>query len=441
MAKPYETSIDAWVRKALVEAKQKGKRLEEGIEGRPGLFVAVEPTGKTFWLGRYQLGKGANRSRKRTSLGRYGQGGLTLADATEALAALTSAAAKGVDSLTEQKTKALLDALTLRRMFEERKTKDGGTSARTLQDYEDVLTKFVFPAKIGRENSARTYGDTPASDISSQEFASLLMEMEDASKHRAHKIRSALGSTYSWAQRRRLVIDNPLKGLAFTHQSERRKRVLTDEELGRLWNASQSFEGVYGATRFIIQLAMLTGQRNSEVAGMEVAELKGLDTATPRWDIPARRMKRKTDDQYVPLSKQAASIIGDALAGADKTHVFPGTTHGRRRERDWQSLYISQDTVSHAFGRVSKAAKVKNIRLHDMRKCITSWLAEHGHATPEVLDAILHHGRKGVTGTHYNFALYEGQVRKALQLWADYVVAVAKASANKGANVSKLVRA
>ena len=441
MAKAYDTSIDAWVRKALAEAKKDGKRREEAIEGRQGLFVAVEPSGMVFWLGRYQLGRGAKRVRKRTSLGRYGQGGLTLAEATDALAALTSAAAKGVDSLAEQKTKAASDALTLRRMFEERKAKDGSTAARTLQDYEDVLSKFVFPAKIGRENSKRSYGDTPASEITAQEFASLLMEMEDASKHRAHKIRSALGSTYGWAQRRRLVIDNPLKGLAFTHQSERRKRVLTDEELARLWNASHAFEGIYGATRFIIQLAMLTGQRNSEVAGMEVAELKGLESATPRWDIPGRRMKRKTDDQHVPLSKQAVAIVRDALTGANKTHVFPGTPHGRRKEKDWQSPYISQDTVSHAFGRLSKAAKVKNIRLHDMRKCITSWLAEHGHATSDVLDAILHHGRKGVTGTHYNFALYEGQVRKALQLWADHVEAVAAAETNKRSNVSKLVRA
>jgi hypothetical protein len=56
---------------------------------------------------------------------------------------------------------------------------------------------------------------------------------------------------------------------------------------------------------------------------------------------------------------------------------------------------------------------VVDVHLHDMRKCITSCF-EHGHATAEVLDAILHHGRKGVTGTHYNFALYEKQVRKAL---------------------------
>ena len=415
MVRAYDTSVESWVKKALTETRETGKRLEEPVEGRIGLFVAVEPTGKVFWLGRYQLGKGANRARRRTSLGRYGQGGLTLADATEKLATFTSAAAKGVDCLTEQKTKAKSDTYTLKRLFEERLSKDGGTASRTLSDYESALTKFVFPE----------LGDIPASEITAQQFAALLIRMEDESKHRAHKIRSALGSTYSWAQRRRLVIDNPVKGLAFTHQSERRKRVLDDAELGRLWKAAIGFEGVSEPTRHIIQLGMLTGQRNSEVGGMEVGELKGLNTATPRWDIPGRRMKRKSDDQYVPLSKQAAGIVKAALNEANATHVFPGTTHGRRLGKDWQSLYITQDTVSHAFARVAKAAKVKNIRLHDMRKCITSWLAEHGHAAPEVLDAILHHGRKGVTGSHYNFALYEGQVRRALQLWADHVETVA----------------
>jgi integrase len=92
--------------------------------------------------------------------------------------------------------------------------------------------------------------------------------------------------------------------------------------------------------------------------------------------------------------------------------------------REWRQEHIGQETVSRAFSRIAAVAKLKDIRLHDMRKCITSWLAEHGHATPEVLDAILHHGRKGVTGTHYNFALYERQVRSALQAWADHVEAI-----------------
>ena len=69
--------------------------------------------------------------------------------------------------------------------------------------------------------------------------------------------------------------------------------------------------------RDIVRLAILTGQRNSETAGAELIELKGLDTATPRWDIPARRMKRRGDDQHVPLAPQAVAIFHRAIERAD----------------------------------------------------------------------------------------------------------------------------
>ena len=307
-------------------------------------------------------------------------------------------------------------------MFAERKAKDSETAARTLDDYELALEKDIFPE----------LGSRKAAAISPEDLAKVLERVEDRAKHAAHKARSAIGSTYRWAQRRRLVAINPCAGLAFTYQADRRKRILSDAELVRIWKAAQSSENVSQPVRRIVQIAMLVGQRNSEVAGMERAELKGLDTATPRWEIPGRRMKRKSDDQFVPLPTQAAEIIRNAVAeSADSVHVFPGTTHGRRQGKDWRSLHVSQDTVSHAFARIAEAAKVSDVHLHDFRKCITSWLAEYGHASPEVLDAILHHGRKGVTGSHYNFALYEGQVRKALQVWTDHVVAVSAKTASE----------
>src|SRR5262245_2792933 len=47
-------------------------------------------------------------------------------------------------------------------------------------------------------------------------------------------------------------------------------------------------------------------------------------------------------------------------------------------------------------------------------------------------------GRKGVTGTHYNFALYEKQVRKALQTWADHVEVIAQDEGAGQGNVVQL---
>jgi integrase len=298
-------------------------------------------------------------------------------------------------------------------------------------DYASALERDVFPA----------LGARPADDITADQFARVLEKIEDRSAHAAHKARSGLGSTYTWAQRRRLVTVNPVKGLAFTHQSERRKRILTDAEMVLLWHGI-ALAGQMGVVTEpvcnIVRLAILTGQRNSEVAGMATAELKGLDTSTPRWDIPAERMKRKSDDQFVPLTKQVVAIVNASLASDNQRHVFPGTTHGRTGGT-WLQEHIGQETVSRAMARITKVAGLKDVHLHDMRKCVTSWLAEHGHATPEVLDAILHHGRRGVTGTHYNFALYEGQVRKALSIWADHIERITSAPARVGTgNVVKL---
>ena len=82
----------------------------------------------------------------------------------------------------------------------------------------------------------------------------------------------------------------------------------------------------------IIRLAMLTGQRRSEVAGARVAELT-LDGAAPMWTIPGdtrrtgkvirgRTKNRRT--QVLPLSTQAVALFKHAITRAGKSElVFP----------------------------------------------------------------------------------------------------------------------
>jgi integrase len=406
------------------------KQTEWCIEGERGLSLVVKPplpgksSGIATYFVRYQLGKGRDRQQVRLAIGRAGEGGMPLAKARERAKELMTKVESGIDPVAEQR--AIGAEMTLRQLFEERFAKDEDTAARTLQDYKDILEKDVFA----------TLGDRPANHIKPEEFAVVLERIEARAKHAAHKARSALGSTYRWGQKQwrkgvRLVVVNPVASIGFNHQSTPRKRRLTDADLGILWLAAHDPSTADEGTRLIVQLAILTGQRNSEVAGAELDELKGLETATPRWDIPAGRMKRKSDEQFVPLVPQAVTRFKRAIEIANgSTHVFPGTTHGRREGSEWRQEHIAQETVSKAFARIRELAELDDIRLHDMRKVMTTWLADHGHATGEVLDAILHHGRKGVTGTHYNFALYEGQVRKALQFWSNHIEAVVAGKTN-----------
>jgi integrase len=406
------------------------------VEGERGLSLVVKPSGVATYYVRYQLGKGTDRKQVRLAIGRAGEGGMALVKAREKAQELISKVENGIDPVAEQR--AIGAEMTLRQLFEERFARDRDTAPRTLEDYKAILDKDVF----------ETLGDKPANRIKPEEFALVLEGIEARAKHAAHKARSALGSTYRWGQKQwskgvRLVVVNPVASIGFNHQSAPRKRRLTDAELGKLWTAIDSLEVAFNeSTRLIVKLAILTGQRNSEVAGAELAELKGLDTATPRWDIPAHRMKRKSDDQYVPLVPQAVKLFKRAIEAADgSTYVFPGVTQGRRHGHEWRQEHIGQETVSKAFARIAEIAGLEDIRLHDQRKVLTTWLAEHGHATPEVLDAILHHGRKGVTGTHYNFALYEGQVRKALQLWANHIDAIVAGKKDMTDNVHHLATA
>ena len=331
--------------------------------------------------------------------------------------------AKGEDPVAAERERK--GALSLSQLFEERLCTDKKTSPRTLDDYRRVLEKHVFPS----------LGNQGANQITEEQFARVLRTIEkDAPRpdkkgkakgapHAAHKAQSALGSTYRWARKKGLggVKSNPVEKLGFIVASKPRERVLTQNELVHLWRVYESTD--FNATdqvKRILKLATLIGQRNSEIAGARQAELRDLNGENPQWRIPANRMKRKSGrDQTIPLSRQAAAIFREAVKEAgDSEFVFPGSTHGRQQNR---TQHIARGTISNAMSRGMKLAALKDIRVHDQRKQLATWLAENQYAGSAVLDAILHHAPRGVTGRFYNFATLEKAVRSALQLWADHV--------------------
>ena len=108
------------------------------------------------------------------------------------------------------------------------------------------------------------------------------------------------------------------------------------------------------------------------------------------------------------------------------------------QDRKANTRNINRESASRAMSRLCERIGLENARLHDLRKCVTTWLRERG-TSPDICDLILHHARGGVTGAFYDFATLEGPVREALQRWADHVE---RAGAGKGSdNVRTLVRA
>jgi integrase len=335
---------------------------------------------------------------------------------------------------------------TLRELFDSferfNQTSPEGLAAQTLKNYRRCLSKDVFP----------TLGHVPLNELTAKDFARCLTTIEQRSPKIAHECRSALGSTYKWAIKRLLVDVNPFNGMGFIHQGKPRDRLITDDEIARLWQAIDSKE--FGATkemRLLLKLAIITGQRNSEVGGARRSELHiGPTMANPCWQIPRSRMKRKKGrlDQFVFLSPQAAALFQEALdlAGPDSDVVFPAQPRGRHSSQTIEHEHIGQQGTSRAWARLRVLAKVKDANLHDVRKALVTYLDERGERS-DILDRILDHAvghhsgqRNSVTESHYVRSVLADPLRKAWARWADHVDAVVAGKRENADNVIPIQR-
>lgn len=109
---------------------------------------------------------------------------------------------------------------------------------------------------------------------------------------------------------------NPLRAYAGP-AIRSRERVATQEELRRVWLGLEDMakNPAGRSTALALQLAMLTLQRLSEVAGLTRGEV---DFGARRWTIPSARTKNKSP-QVVPLAPLAFKTLkaGFEHSGAD----------------------------------------------------------------------------------------------------------------------------
>lgn len=419
-------AVDALISRIDKQDPAPVTQLEWKVDGVPGLSLVRTPAGVWSWSLRFMAGAGARRKSVRRAIGRAnGPAPKSLADArAEALkVASEGPQAFGADGEPKQTLQELWEAFE---KFNEASTNGKRRATRTMRDYRYYLDRDVFP----------TLGHVPLNEITPKDFAKVLAKAEQRSPKGAHESRSALGSLFKWSKHRLLVDENPMIGMGFTYKSEPRDRLVTDDEIARLWKAIDDPE--FGATkgmRLLLKLAILTGQRNSEVAGARRSELHiGATVATPHWRIPRARMKRKKgkQDQFVFLSTQAAALFQEALglAGDDSDYVFPAQPRGRQSQQTIEQEHISQESVSRAWARLRTFSKVDGANLHDTRKSITTYLGDRGEGS-DILDRILdhvvgHHSnqRNSVTETHYLFSVLAKPLKTAWQKWADHVDAI-----------------
>jgi integrase len=156
-----------------------------------------------------------------------------------------------------------------------------------------------------------------------------------------------------------------------TKPAERaRDRILTDDEIRHLWQATKAHPGPFSS---LVRFLLLSGCRRGEALFMTRDELNGRD-----WLIPAARHKSKREF-LLPLSKAAAGVLAAMpVIGPADGYLF--TVNGRS----------PIGAESKAKARLDKASGVTGWTLHDLRRSARSLMSRAGVPTDHAERAIGH---------------------------------------------------
>ena len=166
--------------------------------------------------------------------------------------------------------------------------------------------------------------------------------------------------------------ENPCRGIKRFREVSR-DRFLSGEELSRFFEALDLTENP--AFKDFILLSLFTGARKSNVLSMR---WKDIDFERSVWKIPGERSKNG-DPMRVPLGPDVLDILRRRRAETSSVFVLPGPGakgHYMEPKRAWGTLL--------------KRAKLEDLRIHDLRRSMGSWMTIGGTSLPIVGKALGH---------------------------------------------------
>jgi integrase len=287
-----------------------------------------------------------------------------------------------------------------------------------------ALMKARSYAEIERHllNHATPLAKLRLAEINRRTIAVCLAEIEQASGPVArNRVRSSLSAFFAWAITEGFIETNPVAGTGKAEEGGSRERVLSDAELAEVWAALEADQ--FGD---IVRLLILTGQRREEIGALRWSEV---DLVRGLIVLPPTRTKNRRLHE-VPLSGQARAILErqPRRQGHDNSPRDLVFGIGEGPFSGWSDCKAALDARVLASRREAdrKAKPMPDWRLHDLRRTAATVMAGRLGVFPHIVEAVLNHvsgHRAGVAGI-YNRARYEGEMREALQPWADHVEAI-----------------
>jgi integrase len=356
--------------------------------GYPGLALRIGHGGaKSFVLFYHHGGK-----LRRVTLGRWPE--VSLAGARDAWRKTREAIAKGETPAGKTQSTGMAFEFVVEDWLRRDQSKN---KASSLYQLGKMVEHDLLPAWRGRH----------VEQISKRDVIALLDTIADRAPVKARRVYAHLHRLFKWCAMRELIATNPMLGIEKPGSEQSRERVLSDDELAKVWKGAEN-EGPFGT---IARLLILTGARKEEIGQLKWSEIQDGHI------LLANGRTKNGKAHIIPLSVPARKLLDNVRRIGDSDFVF--TLDGAKPVSGW----------SRAKARLDAASGVTDWRLHDLRRTLATNLQRLG-VTLQTVEAILGHtsgSRAGVIGVYQRHD-YAAEKRAALEAWAKHVTALIRES-------------
>lgn len=390
-------------------------------DGSSRLVVTVLPSGRRQFSIRYRF---AGKQR-RLMFGEYPS--VSLAEARKRARHAFAAIDNGGDPAGEQQAAKARPTDTVAALVKEYVAKHVRVKQRGWKEEERVLNVNVLP--FWKDRSVR--------ELTRRDVRALVAPIVDrGSPIMANRVLAVVRRMLNYGIRNDWLDANPASLIDKPGREVSRERVLTDDEIRRVWQllsrqptkAERAAPGrkrskgtpedpicpVAPALADAIKLRILTAQRGGEVITMR---WRDLDLETGWWTIPGECAKNGRAHR-VPLVPEAIAIIKAQRKEQDETDEAEDSSDGPKNDFVFVGSGASvRDRAKKAPSRIARVLKI-DVRGHDLRRTAATKMAEAGVPRHHI-SAVLNHVEGGAAVTRvYDRYNYDAEKRRALETWA-----------------------
>jgi integrase len=432
---------------AIQAAKlRNGRRTEYRIAGEQGLRLHLYPPtarsrkGRRAWFVHWYRRERGKLVHKAVPLGDATV--VSLADACEGRASVLASINQGRDPAAER-----------RAMMEAASTNSGapGTFGWLFDEWlerhaKKKLGRWLDEQKRYERHLAPPLAKSLIADLERKDVREVRdIVAEQSGPIESNRVVALFNRVMNWAVDEDRAKFNPAARLKKVGDEKRRERVLSTDEIARVWaelDRPLQVDGAKGglnetdlaaseAMRRALKVLFLTGQRRGEVIGMRKDELD-LTDGDAWWSLPGSRTKNGLPHR-VPLTSMAVAVIKDAMQASGRSDfVFPS----HRTDEA-----IIPDAVTKALRRICRRMepRIEGLGPHDIRRTIGQTMRKVG-VSVEDRGYVFNHvsGAKAkVTSWNYDPGEHDDEKRAAIKKWERELCRI---TGSNGAKIIELPR-